>query len=58
MQKNYKDKAIKSAENKEQEKKVEETFFFPPQDGKPEFSCQATSREEAEEKYNEFLKDK
>ena len=59
MQKQYRDKAVKSAENKEEKtSKVEETFFFPPQDGKPEFSCQATSREEAEEKYKEFLKDK
>jgi len=56
MEKNYRDKAIKSAENKTS--KVEDTFFFPPQDGKPEFSCQASSKEEAEEKYQEFLKGK
>ena len=56
MEKNYKDKAIKSAENKTS--KVEETFFFPPQDGIPEFSCQASSLEEAGKKYKEFKEKK
>lgn len=50
MQTEYKNKAIESAENK----KVEEEFFFPPQDGFLEFSCKARSLAEAEEKYKEF----
>lgn len=54
MQKEYKDKAIKFAENK----KVEDDFFFPPQDGYPEFSCVASCITEAEEKYKEFKESK
>lgn len=54
MQRQYKDKAIKSADNK----KVEEKFFFPPQDGFLEFNCTAESLAEAEEKYKEFKESK
>lgn len=54
MQKQYKDKAIKTAEDK----KVEENFFFPPQDGFPEFNCSASCLTEAEEKYKEFKESK
>ena len=50
MQKQYKDKAIKMADDK----KVEEDFFFPPQDGFSEFNCRASCLAEAEEKYKEF----
>lgn len=52
--KNYKDKM----QTEEKTKKVEETYFFPPQDGFPEFSCQASSLSEAEEKYKEFKEKK
>jgi hypothetical protein len=55
MIKNYKNKM---QEEKEIKSKVENIFFFPPQDGYPEFSCQALSLEEAEEKYREFKKNK
>lgn len=54
MQKQYSDKAIKLAENK----KVEENFFFPPQDGCPEFNCTASCLTEAEGKYKEFKESK
>ena len=54
MLKDYKNKMQKEEKNKS---KVEEIFFFPPQDGKAGFSCRAASREEAEEKYKEFLEE-
>lgn len=50
MQSEYKNKAIEHAENK----KVEQDFFFPPQDGFPEFNCKAANIAEAEEKYKQF----
>lgn len=50
MQKQYRDKAVKAAEDK----KAEENFFFPPQDGYPEFNCMASCLTKAEEKYREF----
>jgi hypothetical protein len=46
----------KEEENKTS--KVEENYFFPPQDGFPEFSCQAASLEEAGEKYKAFKENK
>ena len=55
MMKGYKNKIQKEEKKKS---KVEETFFFPPQNGKPGFSCKASSKEEAEEKYKEFLEKK
>lgn len=62
MEKNYKNKAIESesVENKEEKttKIKVETFFFPPQDEYPEFSCQASSLEEAERQYKEFKENK
>jgi len=53
--KDYKNKMQKEEKTKS---KVEDTFFFPPQDGYPEFSCQAESLEEAEKKYQEFKENK
>jgi len=55
MLKDYKNKMQKEEKTKS---KVEETYFFPPQDGIPEFSCQASSLSEAEEKYKEFKENK
>jgi len=53
--KNYKDKMQREEKTKS---KVEETYFFPSQDGVPEFSCQASSLGEAEEKYKKFKEKK
>lgn len=47
MQKQYRDKAIKSAENKEETKvETEEEYFFP----EHQITIKANSREEAEAK--------
>lgn len=58
MIKEYKNKMQKEETVKAEKPKVEEIFFFPPQDGVPEFSCRASSLEEAERKYKEFKEKK
>jgi hypothetical protein len=45
-------------QKEEEIKSKVEIYFFSPQDGIPEFSCQASSLSEAEEKYAEFKKNK
>lgn len=57
MLKEYKNKMQKEETTKEEKKEEKikvEVFFFPPQDGYPEFSCQASSLEEALQKYQQF----